>query len=45
MENVKEKVKERYMPFINFKEFDEDKKKDIYALFNTNNNKSAGVSV
>lgn len=45
MEIVKEKVLERHMPFINFKEFDEEKKKNIYALFNANNNKSAGVSV
>ena len=45
MDNVKEKVKERSMPFINYKDFDEEKKKNIYAIFNSNDNKSAGVSV
>ena len=45
MENVKEKLKERNVPFISYKDFNEEKKKNIYALFNANDNKSAGVSV
>ena len=45
MENLKEKVSERNIPFINFEDFDDETKKKIYLLYNSNDNKTAGVSI
>ena len=45
MESLKEKVTERNIPFINFEDFNDETKKKIYFIYNSNDNKTAGVSV
>ena len=45
MKFLLEKVSLRNMPFIDFDDFDDETKTKIYFLYNSNDNKTAGVTV